>query len=49
MTNKRGMTPQQLQGIVASMMREWDKGGSGRLAYSDFRELLTASAASLAL
>ena len=41
MTNKRGMTDEQLQHIVGALMQKWDKSGDGKLIYPEFRELLT--------
>ena len=49
MTNKRGMTDEQLQHIVGALMQKWDKSGDGKLTYPEFRVLLTASVASLTL
>lgn len=48
-TNKRGMTPEQLEQVVDSTIARWDEDGSGCLAYPAFRSLLLASTASLSL
>ena len=49
MTNKRGMTDEQLRQIVGALIQKWDRSGDGRLTYPEFRELLTASVATLTL
>lgn len=42
-TNKRGLSGAQLEAIVSSTMATFDADGDGRLAFPEFRALLSAS------
>ncbi len=48
-TNKRNLTSEQLRQIADCTIARWDAHGRGGLTFSEFKELLCASAASLSL
>lgn len=49
LTNKRGMTPQQLVQIVDSIMARWDPRGEGKLEYPAFKDMLSTTISNLSL
>ena len=49
LTNKRGMTQQQLVQIVDSIMARWDPRGQGKLEYPAFKDMLSTTIANLSL
>jgi Ca2+-binding EF-hand superfamily protein len=42
-TNRRGLSPAQLEQIVGSTMVAFDADGDGQLCFQEFRALLSAS------
>jgi Ca2+-binding EF-hand superfamily protein len=49
LTNRRGMTLNQLEQIADSTMERWDVQRRGKLIYPEFKALLGASTAVLSL